>query len=799
MVITNDTPYTSTPILGYPFELDDFQQYAINAINKQHNVLITAHTGSGKTLPAEYAMEKSIVGGKRVIYTTPIKSLSNQKYQEFKMRYPKISFGLITGDIKCNPTAQCLIMTTEILRNALFEHKMENKVKNSFEMDFENELACIVFDEVHYINDAERGRVWEESIMLSPKNTFMVMLSATISRVEKFATWIEETTGRTVEICPNDKRVIPLTHYTYVCCPDAVLNKLEPTRAKLHRQFLNKPLLLKDSTTPFRDSTYYSVSKIMSDIYKFNGFVKQSYVLNSVTKYLFENDMLPAICFVFSRKLVEKYAKMINLNLIDNSNDVEKMCHTILKRIPNYNEYIETDEFKQIIRLLRKGIAIHHSGLIPIVKEMIEMLFAQGCIKMLFATETFAVGVNMPTKTVLFANIQKINNTGTFRNLLPQEYTQMAGRAGRRGLDPIGHVIHLTNLIRDNPSHQEYRQIIGGKSQQIVSKFKIHNNLILRLINAKTQLDDFTTNSMITHEIGKELDKYQEQLDELNKLYKPVNATDDVMKYHELYKEYHFNGYSNKQKKIFKQMKLLECKVHNLDVDHKSYINSLTQKREIGEYEQRIRNTQNYIVDTIEIIKTQLVEDGFVENSGGTHKLSPLGFSATHIQEAHSLIISELLARDSFRCLETNDIISVLSVFVPVRVKEDSMLDKLGDATYYGEVKYIKERNEYYRAKDERYTLDIGEDYTFQTTLCETVGLWLTLSTPPECDNFLRELSVSGMFTGEFIKAILKINAIAKELSAVCEVHNYIELKQKLDKIPENTMKHVVSNVSLYV
>ena len=131
MVIINDTPYNSTPIQGYPFELDDFQKHAINAIKERNNVLITAHTGSGKTLPAEYAMEKSIFEGKRVIYTTPIKSLSNQKYQEFTHRYPHISFGLITGDIKCNPTAQCLIMTTEILRNALFEHKMENKVKNS--------------------------------------------------------------------------------------------------------------------------------------------------------------------------------------------------------------------------------------------------------------------------------------------------------------------------------------------------------------------------------------------------------------------------------------------------------------------------------------------------------------------------------------------------------------------------------------------------------------------------------------------------------------------------------------------
>ena len=798
MVIINDTSYVGTPIQGYPFELDDFQKHAINAIKKRNNVLITAHTGSGKTLPAEYAMEKSIFEGKRVIYTTPIKSLSNQKYQEFTHRYPHISFGLITGDIKCNPTAQCLIMTTEILRNALFEHKMENKVKNSFEMDFVNELACIVFDEVHYINDPERGRVWEESIMLAPATTFMVMLSATITGVEKFATWIEETTKRTVEICPNDKRVIPLTHYMYVCCPDAVLNKLERSRATLHRQFLNKPLLLKNNETPFYDTNFFAVGKIMSDIKKYNGFVKQSHVLNSVTKFLFENNMLPAICFIFSRKLVEKFAKMVNLNLIDNSNEVEKLCHSIIKKIPNYTEYIETAEFKQIIRLLRKGIAIHHSGLIPVIKEMVEMLFARGLIKMLFATETFAVGVNMPTKTVLFANVQKINNTGSFRNLLPQEYTQMAGRAGRRGLDPIGHVIHLTNLIRNVPTHQEYRQIICGKPQQIVSKFKIHNNLILRLINANVALNDFTTTSMITHEIGKELTQYQEQLAVLRANYTPIQPSDDILDYHELYKVYNFNGHSNKHKKIYKQMKTIENKTPTICLDHKEYVKSLSTQREIEEYEQQLQNTKNYITDTIVIIKTQLIEDGFVEEADVLCKLTPIGMSATHIQEAHSLILSELLMRETFRTLCVNDIISVLSVFIPTR-KTEPTPNTFEDKTYFSEIEYIKERNDYYKAKDERYMLDIGEDYTFQTALCEKIAAWTTMETAPECDGLLLELSDTGLFTGEFIKAILKLNALAKEMSAVCDVHNFVELKQKLDKIPELTMKHVVSNVSLYV
>jgi superfamily II RNA helicase len=374
----------------------------------------------------------------------------------------------------------------------------------------------------------------------------------------------------------------------------------------------------------------------------------------------------------------------------------------------------------------------------------------------------------------------------------------MAGRAGRRGLDPIGHVIHLTNLIRNVPTHQEYRQIICGKPQQIVSKFKIHNNLILRLINANVALNDFTTTSMITHEIGKELTQYQEQLAVLRANYTPIQPSDDILDYHELYKFYYFNGHSNKHKKIYKQMKTIENKTPTIYLDHKEYVKSLSTQREIEEYEQQLQNTKNYITDTIVIIKTQLIEDGFVEEADELCKLTPIGMSATHIQEAHSLILSELLMRETFRMLCVNDIISVLSVFIPTR-KNEPTSNTLEDKTYFREIEHIKERNDYYKAKDERYMLDIGEDYTFQTALCEKIAAWTTMETAPECDGLLLELSDTGMFTGEFIKAILKLNALAKELSAVCDVHNFVELKQKLDKIPELTMKHVVSNVSLYV
>jgi antiviral helicase SKI2 len=212
----------------YPFLLSSFQKFAIEAIVEGNHILVTAHTGSGKTLPAEFAIEHFVSKGKKVIYTSPIKALSNQKFYEFTQKFPNISFGILTGDIKTNPEADVLIMTTEILMNTLYAKNRKDDIttcinKNTsltmFEMDFENELACVVFDEIHYINDVDRGRVWEETIMMLPQHIQMVMLSATLDSPEKFALWCEtrgqttNTSNKIVYLTTTYERVVPLTHY----------------------------------------------------------------------------------------------------------------------------------------------------------------------------------------------------------------------------------------------------------------------------------------------------------------------------------------------------------------------------------------------------------------------------------------------------------------------------------------------------------------------------------------------------------------------------------------------------------
>ena len=231
MVIICDTPFPNESKYDahfdlFPFPLSDFQKYSIQAIVEGQHSLITAHTGSGKSLPADFAIQYFVGLGKKVIYTSPIKALSNQKYYEFVAKYPHISFGIMTGDIKVNPDADVLIVTTEILMNHLFIES--SNLQLQFQMDIQRDLACVVFDEIHYINDADRGRVWEQTILMLPPHIQMIMLSATIDSPEKFAAWCEKPdSGKQVYLSSTNSRIVPLIHYGYMVVNDGTLKAIK--------------------------------------------------------------------------------------------------------------------------------------------------------------------------------------------------------------------------------------------------------------------------------------------------------------------------------------------------------------------------------------------------------------------------------------------------------------------------------------------------------------------------------------------------------------------------------------------
>ena len=406
-----------------------------------------------------------------MVYTSPIKALSNQKYYEFTKKFPDTSIGLFTGDIKTNPCASVLIMTTEILMNYLFTLDTNNEFIDErnydFQLNIKDELACVIFDEVHYINDLDRGQNWEQTILMLPKEVQMVMLSATIDSPEKFAKWCEKDNEKQVYLSSTYKRVVPLTHYGFLTTNETIYKKIrdKETQQKIRNQ-TNKFHTLKTSNDKYMEDGYLQLKSTMNYFHKENLFVNKTHVLNQLAKQLKEEEKLPAIAFVFSRKNVETFANAIT-NILEFDSKVpytiKNECDSIIKKLPNYQEYMRLPEYDGLIKLLEKGIGIHHSGMIPILREIVETMISRKHIKLLFATESFAIGLDCPIRTAVFTSLTKFDGT-KMRYLFPHEYSQAAGRAGRRGLDTIGHVIHCNNMF-DLPSSNEYREILCGAPQ----------------------------------------------------------------------------------------------------------------------------------------------------------------------------------------------------------------------------------------------------------------------------------------------------------------------------------------------
>ena len=804
---------------NYSFELDHFQKYAIHGIEENNHVLITAHTGSGKTLSAEYAIEKFYKEGKKTIYTAPIKSLSNQKFHEFTEKYPHISFGILTGDIKFNPEADCIIMTTEILRNSLFQQQMikegtikKDNIELHFEMDIDTELGCVVFDEVHYINDKDRGKVWEETIMMLPNHVRMVMLSATIDKAEKFASWIENTKKTSVWLASTTKRVVPLTHYGYITIPESSYKKIKDKKMEeLCKKYVNVPHIIRQHHDSFKDKTYYDIKKIIEYIHQKKIYIKKSFVLNQVIENLNKKKLLPAICFVFSRKQVELYASQIQHSLFDKETEskypsqVLKECRNIIMKLPNYAEYLELPEYRQITTLLEKGIAIHHSGIMPVLREMVELLFSKGYIKLLFATETFAVGVNMPTKTVLFTNFKKFNG-GDFRYLHSHEYTQMAGRAGRRGLDTFGHVIHLNNMF-DLPFISEYKQMLLGGPQKLSSKFSIHFNLLLRLISVQTQgHDNFIKKSMIQESICKELEIVNKEVEEVKK---QIVGEREWFKYETIPMET-IEKYNTLRKKHSlmsrKKKKQLERQINSLEQENKDIKEKADKLLEIEKLEETYesllkqkKNTENYIGDNIELILEVLCEEGFIENDKKTLTLK--GLMATNMQEIHCLAFTEVY--ELLKDMDVDEIISYLACFTNIRVCDDCKVYDVDSLLVTDKVKRMINKtndalNKYFDI-EMKYRIESSNDYTFHLDMCDLMYQWCNAETEIECKKVYEEAKMYGIFTGEFVKAILKINNISNELQKIAKIDGSVKVQHVLSQVAEKTLKYVATNQSLYV
>jgi superfamily II RNA helicase len=473
------------------------------------NILITAHTGSGKSLPAEYGIYHTIKTRKqKVIYTSPIKSLSNQKFDDFNKKFSEygISIGILTGDIKFAPHADCIIMTTEILLNQLLKYL--SKSKSDTDIDF-SEVGCIIFDEVHYINDTDRGNVWEQSIMYIPNHIQLIMLSATLNEPEKFGKWIESVQNKPTKIISTTHRVVPLSFSVYYSMTQGLIKKLPKDKTKA-LPFNELIQLSTTSDKKFDDLMYQRILKFNEfQLKQMNGnkFYASS-IINEMLKVFnhenYEENMFPLLFFVLNKKKCIELAKSINTNFNTGkeASQVDSYITKIVGRdspsnISPFGYLHQMEQFSLVRKLATKGIGIHHSGLLPILKEIVEQLYEMKLIKVLFATETFAVGLNMPTKTVVFCDLGKYSNDG-HRLLHSHEFIQMAGRAGRRNIDTKGYIILLPQLFRNQLTTTELTHIMYGGGQKIVSKLNIDELLILRLLKANSTDSTDSTDSTIS-------------------------------------------------------------------------------------------------------------------------------------------------------------------------------------------------------------------------------------------------------------------------------------------------------------
>ena len=431
----------------FPFELDEFQHKAIAALNAGRSVVVCAPTGSGKTLIGEYAIYRALHGGGRVFYTTPLKALSNQKWRDFSNQFGPSQVGLLTGDVSVNRDAPILVMTTEIFRNMLYGTPI-GEVGTSLVG-----VEAVVLDECHYMNDRQRGTVWEESIIYCPHEIQLLGLSATVANSQQLTDWIDRVHGAT-ELIYSEYRPIPLEFY--FGNPKGVFPLLNENKTKLSPRLKPKGGQIK----PIPGNRPESPSL--------------AFVLNQLR----ERDMLPAIYFIFSRRGCDQaVSDVANMSLV-NKAEAQQLKIRIDEYLTRYPEAARVGQVEPLYR----GIAAHHAGILPAWKGLVEELFQEGLIKVVFATETLAAGINMPARTTVISTLSKRTDRG-HRLLTPSEFLQMAGRAGRRGMDERGYVVTLQTPFE---GAKEAAYLATSRPDPLVSQFTPSYGMVLNLLQTHT-------------------------------------------------------------------------------------------------------------------------------------------------------------------------------------------------------------------------------------------------------------------------------------------------------------------------
>ena len=644
--LMNKYPKTKKFADTFPFELDPFQIEACHALENGKGVLVAAPTGAGKTIVGEFAVDLVINSGGKCFYTTPIKALSNQKFSELSEKYGESKVGLLTGDTSINSEAQIVVMTTEVLRNMIYS--------NSSTI---NDLKYVVMDEVHYLADKFRGAVWEEILIHLSEAVQVISLSATVSNAEEFGEWLQTVRGDT-EVIVSEIRPVPL--YQHVLFGNRLVDlfgenhKLNPELTRLER----------DSYRQVR-GTWREKPK-----------GPKSLTRSEVIEKLDREGLLPAITFIFSRNNCDAAVRQCLAAGIrlTNSQERSSIREVVAKNIKSLaEEDLVVLGYYEWADALERGVAAHHAGLLPAFKVTVEELFQRGLVKAVFATETLALGINMPARTVVLEKLSKWNGEGHVA-ISPGEYTQLTGRAGRRGIDIEGNAVILWGNELDSTS-------VGGlastRTYPLKSSFKPTYNMSINLISqfgsdkARTSLESslaqFQADKAVVG-LAKQIRKNESARDSL--FIEAKCDKGDFIEYSQLrgqIKKLESDSKRSKRKRaeideeiasIRKRMKNHICHSCPDRENHSRFAErALRLQREIDGLTERINSRTNVIAKRFDRIKIILDKFGYIDND----QITKPGKMLAKIYGETDLLIAESIRADLFSNLSATDLVAVIS------------------------------------------------------------------------------------------------------------------------------------------
>ena len=650
---------------SFDFKLDDFQEEALFHINNGKSVVVCAPTGAGKTCIAQMAIHKALKENHRIFYTTPLKALSNQKYSDFSQKYGEEKVGLLTGDTSINRNAQIVVMTTEVFRNMLYGTNFGSVSDNL------KDVRYVVLDEVHYMNDEQRGTVWEESIIYCPTNVQIIALSATVANSQQLTDWINTVHSGT-ELVYTDFRPVPLRYYYYDSSkPNDILPLLTPD-GRLNRKI-----------KPESKAKYFSK----------RGKMPQRQVAKDVVSILHKKNMLPAIYFTFSRKKCdEQMEKCAGLCLTtpEEQKEIKKIVDEYLAE----NPYLYNNKHLEYVLC---GVASHHAGLLPGWKVLVEKLFQKGLIKVVFATETLAAGINMPARSTVISAISKRTDSG-HRMLTPSEFLQMSGRAGRRGMDEIGYVTIVGTAFQ---SPEEVAELVKSDANPLESRFSPTYSMVANLLQRFTldEAKELILKSFGYYSSTARLAPLISQQNELNNLIESIkdfrcpykHTTKDMLEYNKLKNIYVQQRKTAKM--LRKQMnkknpenvqycldfeqktKELLHKVHNYPCDTCKLYKKHTKENELLErFEKRAKKLEKTIDYEKDIYwkkflnHTYVLEKmGYIENNYPNEK----GLTIAAIRAENELFLAEIIFSGILDTLKTDELASVICAVTTEDLRAD--------------------------------------------------------------------------------------------------------------------------------